>query len=362
MVAEAVEVLCGQRLCSAQFGIPDPKSDAVLPEPDSVSIDFVSIPDLVVESSSTKFTPTIRSGSHTDIGPRRSNEDEHIRIDNLSNQSEVYTWPLPTSFYAIFDGHGGSEAALYLKNHAINLLFTDPDLPQTSTINESFLQKLENSHSKAFLLADKALANECSISDYCGTTALTALILGRHLVVANAGDSRAVLCRKGVAVQMSQDHRPSLLEEKIRVESVGGFIEDGYLNGELAVTRALGDWFMKSPGGFDSGLTGKPDIRRAVLTEDDEFLIIGCDGIWDVMSNQEAVAVVRRELGRCDDPQRCAVELVKCALGRDTSDNITVIVVCFRAAGSGRGQRPRFRCNGLTEEARARLRSLLEGN
>lgn len=362
MFAEVGEILCEQRLCSAQFSISVPNSDAVSPESDSVSIDVVSLSDLVVESSSTKFTPTIRSGSHSDIGPRKSNEDEHIRIDNLSNHSGAYTWPLPTSFYAIFDGHGGSEAATYLKNHAVNLFFTDPDLPQTSTINDSFLKKLENAHSKAFLLADKALANECSVSGYCGTTALTALILGRHLVVANAGDSRAVLCRNGVAVQMSQDHKPSLLEEKTRVESLGGFIEDGYLNGELAVTRALGDWFMKSPVGFESGLIGKPDVRRAVLTEDDEFLIIGCDGVWDVMSNQEAVAVVRRELRLYDDPQRCAVELVNRALGRDTGDNITVIVVCFWAAGSGRGQRPRFRCSGLTEEARARLRSLLEGN
>ncbi|KAI3790889.1 hypothetical protein L2E82_04293 [Cichorium intybus] len=359
MVAEAVEILCEQRLCSAQFSISVPKPDVVSPESDSVSIDVVSLPDLIVESP-TKFTPTVRSGSHTDIGPRKSNEDEHIRIDNLSNQSEPYTWPLPSSFYAVFDGHGGSEAASYLKNHAIKLFFTDPDLPQTTNITDSFLNKLENSHSKAFLLADQSLATECS--EYCGTTALTALILGRHLVVANAGDSRAVLCRNGVAVQMSQDHRPSLLEEKIRVESLGGFIEDGYLNGELAVTRALGDWYMKSPVGFESGLTGKPDVRRAVLTEDDEFLIIGCDGIWDVMSNQEAVAVVRRELRLYDDPQRCAVELVNYALGRDTSDNITAIVVCFRAAGSGRGQRPRFRCSGLTEEARARLRNLLEGN
>lgn len=371
MVAEASEILCEQSssICSVQFNALDSQA--------SLSIDLLSITESAVScattikttlvESSTKFTPSIRSGSHTDIGPRKSNEDEHIRIDDLSNQlGLLYPWPLPSSFYAVFDGHGGSEAASYLKEHAMKLFFIDSDVPQTSDIDDFFLEKLEKSHCRAFLLADKALADECSISDYCGTTALTALILGKHLVIANAGDCRAVLCRKGVAMQMSQDHRPIYLEEKIRVEKLGGFIDElGYLNGELAVTRALGDWYMKSPTGFEaSPLTAKPDVTQTVLTEDDEFLIIGCDGIWDVMSNQEAVGIVRRQLRLHDDPNRCARELVNQALRLDTGDNLTAIVVCFSSA-SGREvarQRPRFRCSNLTEEARERLRNLLEGN
>ncbi|XP_071696757.1 probable protein phosphatase 2C 49 [Rutidosis leptorrhynchoides] len=370
MVAEAVEILCEQTICSVQFNISVPKSDPAA-DSASVSIDLVSLSDsavscALVESSSTKFNPSIRSGSHTDIGPRKSNEDEHICIDDLSNTlGPLYQWPLPSSFYAVFDGHGGSEAASYLKEHAMKLFFLDSDLPQTSDIDDIFLQELEDSRCKAFLLADKALANECSISDYCGSTALTALILGKHLLIANAGDCRAVLCRNGIAVQMSQDHRPGYLEEKIRVESLGGFIEGDYLNGELAVTRALGDWYMKSPIGFESSspLTARPDVSQTVLTEDDEFLIIGCDGIWDVMSNQEAVGVVRRELRRYDDPNWCARELVNQALLRESDDNLTAIVVCFSSSGSEKTrQRPRFRCSSLTEEARDRLRNLLEGN
>ncbi|KAI3687076.1 hypothetical protein L1987_80767 [Smallanthus sonchifolius] len=369
MVAEAADIFCEQTICSVQFNISAPKSDA---ESASVSIDVVSLSDsgvscassiqtssIVVESPSRKLSRRIRSGSHTDIGPRKSNEDEHIRIDDVSNQlGDLYRLPLPSSFYAVFDGHGGSEAASYLKEHAMRLFFIDSDLPQTSNIDDDmFLQELENCHCKAFLLADQALSDECSINDYCRTTALTALILGKHLVIANAGDCRAVLCRKGVAVQLSQDHRPSYLEEKVRVEALGGFIEDGYLNGELAVTRALGDWHMKSPS---SPLTATPDVRQMVLTEDDEFLIIGCDGIWDVMSNQEAVAFVRRHLRLYDDPNCCARELVNQALRRDTSDNLTAIVVCFSSASAARP--PRFRCSSLTEEARNRLRNLLQGN
>ncbi|RVW55679.1 putative protein phosphatase 2C 13 [Vitis vinifera] len=215
-----------------------------------------------------------------------------------------------------------------------------------SEINDIFLEELENCHRKAFLLADLALADECTVSSSCGTTALIALILGRHLLVANVGDCRAVLCRKGQAVQMSQDHRPSYLPERKRVEAVGGCILDEYLN-DLSVTRALGDWGMKFPD------------------EDDEFLIIGCDGIWDAMPNQHAVSLVRRGMRRHNNPQQCARDLVMEALRLHTPDNLTAIVICFSSPDHSEAfpppQRLRFRCCSLSEEARNRLKSLLEG-
>ncbi|KAK6146258.1 hypothetical protein DH2020_020127 [Rehmannia glutinosa] len=318
------------------------------------------------ETATRKFAPKIRSGSHTDIGPRSSNEDQHIRIDDLcTHMGPLYSWSEPSSFYAVFDGHGGPDAAAYMKNNVMRFFFEDAELPQTSDIDEKFLRDLESCHRKSFLVADKALADELSAVDsYCGTTALTALVLGRNLLIANVGDCRAVLCRKGDAVQLSQDHRPSCQVERKRVEDLGGMIEYGYLNGELAVTRALGDWYMKLPFGSASPLTAEPEFQLTLLTEDDEFLIIGCDGIWDVISNQEAVSLVRRELKHHSDPQQCARELINQALMRDTCDNVTAIVVCFSSSESQDSvpsRRPRFRfC--MSEEARNKLRSLLEGN
>ncbi|GKF47436.1 probable protein phosphatase 2C 47 [Tanacetum coccineum] len=97
-----------------------------------------------------------------------------------------------------------------------------------------------------FLQADQDLKEECSVSDYYGTTALTVLILVRHLLIAHAGDCRAVISRKGVARQFSNDHKPFNIVEKKRVKELGGYFEDGYLNGELAATRALEDRCMKS--------------------------------------------------------------------------------------------------------------------
>ncbi|KAM7467205.1 hypothetical protein LguiB_014767 [Lonicera macranthoides] len=321
-----------------------------------------SIPTKLINSSTETFAPSVRSGSHTDTGPRNCNEDEHICIDDLPAHlgSPCGIRSLPSSFYAVFDGHGGYEAASYVKNNARKLFFEDSNFPLTSDIDDAtLLEKLENSHRKAFLLADQALANKRTVRDSCGTTALTALVLGSHLLVANAGDCRAVLCRKGVPVQMSQDHKATYLPEQRRVEELGGFIKYEYFNGELAVTRALGDWCMKFPFGSASPLTADPDIKQIVPNEDDEFLIIGCDGIWDVMSNEDAVSLVRRELRRHDDPQECARELVNQALRMDTSDNLTAIVVCFSSPPVV-SKRPRLRCCTLSKESRSRLKSLLE--
>ncbi|CBI25972.3 unnamed protein product, partial [Vitis vinifera] len=323
------------------------------------------IQEAVIESSTIKFVPSIRSGSYADIGLRKSMEDEHIRIDDLSAEvGPLFRCSLPSAFYAVFDGHGGPEAAAYIKRNVMRLFFEDVDIPQMSEINDIFLEELENCHRKAFLLADLALADECTVSSSCGTTALTALILGRHLLVANVGDCRAVLCRKGQAVQMSQDHRPSYLPECKRVEAVGGYILDGYLN-DLSVTRALGDWGMKFPDGSPSPLIAEPDFRQIILTEDDEFLIIGCDGIWDAMPNQHAVSLVRRGMRRHNNPQQCARDLVMEALRLHTPDNLTAIVICFSSPDHSEAfpppQRLRFRCCSLSEEARNRLKSLLEG-
>ncbi|XP_028091431.1 probable protein phosphatase 2C 13 [Camellia sinensis] len=319
----------------------------------------------VIESSSaSKFVPSIRSGSHTDIGYRKINEDEHICIDDLSaHLGYLFGCRLSSAFYAVFDGHGGSNAAaVFVKENAMKLFFEDANLPQTSEIDDLFLEQLESCHRKAFLLADQALAGECSsVPVYCGTTAITALILGRHLMVANAGDCRAVLCRKGVAVQMSHDHRPSYPPERKRVEELGGYIKYDCLNGDLAVTRALGDWYMKRPLGSASPLTAEPEVQQRMLTEDDEFLIVACDGIWDVMSNDEAVNLVRLALECHDDPKRCAKKLVNEALRRSKDDNLTAIVVCFTPPIC-QPQRPRLRCCSLSEEGMNRLRTFLEGN
>ncbi|KAM0902890.1 hypothetical protein ACQ4PT_019018 [Festuca glaucescens] len=321
-----------------------------------------------VSAETLHFVPNIRSGSFADIGPRMYMEDEHIRVDDLSaHLGSLLVCPLPSAFYGVFDGHGGPDAAAYMKRHAMRFLFEDREFPQALQVDDIFLQSVEDCIRSAFLEADLALADNLDVSRSSGTTALAALVFGRQLLVANTGDCRAVLCRRGIAMEMSRDHRANHVEECERVAASGGYIEDGYLNGVLSVTRALGDWDMKVPDCSTSPLIAEPEFQQATLTQEDEFLIMGCDGIWDVMTSQHAVSVVRRGLRQHDDPERCARELVMEAKRLETPDNLTVIVVCFASElGSPPAQqqeqvaaRPRS-CKGLSAEALCNLRSWLE--
>ncbi|KAF2601220.1 hypothetical protein F2Q70_00026355 [Brassica cretica] len=206
------------------------------------------------DSSVPVYVPTIRSGSYADIGPKRFMEDEHICVDDLSSQvgclSEL---PNPSAFYAVFDGHGGSEAATYVKQNAIRLFFEDDKFPQTSEVNSVYVEEVKSSLRNAFLQADLALAEEGSISSSSGTTALAALIFGRLLMVANAGDCRAVLCRKGRAIEMSHDHRPiNLLERRRAIWAIEAkqteVMSGGIARGRLTEERKA--WRKNHPHAF----------------------------------------------------------------------------------------------------------------
>lgn len=266
------------------------------------------------------FLPVFRSGSCAEIGPKQYMEDEHIRIDNLLDYfGESSKFTSPGAFYGVFDGHGGTDAATFVRNNILKFILEDSFFPLC----------LEKAIKNAFLKADYAFVDDSSVDTSSGTTALTALLCERRLIVANAGDCRAVLGKRGKAYELSKDHKPDTVSERRRIEKLGGAIYNGYLNGQLSVARALGDWHMKGPKGSACPLSGEPELTETVLTEEDEFLIMGCDGLWDVMSSQCAVTMARKELGAHNDPERCSRGLVREALKRNTCDNLTVIVVCF---------------------------------
>ncbi|CAA3007717.1 probable phosphatase 2C 47 [Olea europaea subsp. europaea] len=219
----------------------------------------------------------------------------------------------------VFDGHGGVDAASFTRKNILKFITEDTHFPSG----------VKRAVRNAFIKVDHALADAKSLDPSSGTTALTALILERTMIIANAGDSRAVLGKRGRAIELSKDHKPDCTSERLRIEKLGGVIYDGYLNGQLSVARALGDWHMKGFKGSKCPLSSEPELEEVVITEEDEFIIIGCDGLWDVMSSQCAVTIVRKELMLHNDPEKCSQELVREALKRNTSDNLTVIVACF---------------------------------
>ncbi|CAM8892574.1 unnamed protein product [Rhodiola kirilowii] len=290
---------------------------------------------LVLEECASDFTPSIRSGAWADVGTRKTMEDVYVCLDNfmcaygLQNSTNG-----PNAFYgykslyyylspALFDGHGGKHAAEFACQH----------LPRFIAEDEDFPREIKRAIASAFLHTDTAFAEACSLNSTIGsgTTALAALVVGRSLVVANAGDCRAVLSRKGKAIEMSRDHKPACSIERLRIEACGGYVDDGYLNGQVNVARAIGDWHMEGLKDMEGGpLTAEPELMTKELTKDDEFLILGCDGLWDVFRSQNAVDFARRRLQEHNDPAMCSKDLVNEALKRNSSDNLAVVVVCFQ--------------------------------
>lgn len=146
------------------------------------------------------FEPIFRSGSCAEKGPKQYMEDEHICIDDLViHVNEIAGSTFPAAFYGVFDGHGGTDAALFVRNNILKFIIEEPCFPMC----------LEKAIKNAFLKADYAFADDSSIDISSGTTALTALMFGRTMIVANAGDCRAVLGKRGRAIELSKEHKPS---------------------------------------------------------------------------------------------------------------------------------------------------------
>lgn len=308
-----------------------------------------------VEDCPSQFFPIVRSGAWTDIGFRSTMEDVYVCADNFVQDYGLENLPDgPSAFYGVFDGHGGKHAADFACYHLPKFIVEDEDFPGD----------IEKVVASAFLQTDVAFAEACSLDAALasGTTALAALVIGRLLVVANAGDCRAVLCRRGKAIEMSRDHKPMCCKERKRIEASGGYVYDGYLNGQLNVARALGDWHMEGMKGSDGGpLSAEPEFMTTNLTEEDEFLIIGCDGIWDVFRSQNAIDFARRRLQEHNDPVMCSKDLVDEALKRKSGDNLAVVVVCFQTQPPPSLVAPRSRVQrSFSAEGLRELQSFLD--
>ncbi|KAF5789272.1 putative protein-serine/threonine phosphatase transcription factor DBP family [Helianthus annuus] len=314
-------VAADQNINTSQFG---PQQITVS---NSFPMESICEDTVVSEEKYNNFIPTLRSGEWSDIGHRSYMEDTHICIPDLARTfNNKYIGEETVSFYGVFDGHGGKGASKFVRDNLPRIIVDDANFPM----------ELEKVVTRSFVETDAAFARSCALESTLssGTTALTAMIFGRSLLVANAGDCRAVLSRNGLAFEMSKDHRPCCDKERLRIESLGGFVEDGYLNGQLGVTRAIGNWHIQGLKETDNQvgpLSAEPELKLVTLTKEDEFLIIGSDGIWDVFMNQNAVDFVRRRLQDHNDVKRCCKEMVEEAMKRHALDNLTVVIVCFQA-------------------------------
>eukprot|EP00457_Paulinella_chromatophora_P012257 gb/GEZN01012455.1/.p1 GENE.gb/GEZN01012455.1/~~gb/GEZN01012455.1/.p1 ORF type:complete len:298 (+),score=29.77 gb/GEZN01012455.1/:103-996(+) len=220
------------------------------------------------------------------------------------------------SYYAVFDGHGGFRAADFAASNLHKLLkqsFSKNPDPETCL-------------TAAFQELDSRWLTQAQYHEHDdGSTAVVALVSGGMLHVANVGDSRGVLCSSSQAVPMSRDHKPSRLDEKQRIEALGGrIIHYGTwrVEGVLAVTRAIGDRRLKKY------VSAVPEVVSHQLREGDDFLILATDGVWDVLTNEQACNLVES----CKENVRAAArKITETASARGSTDNITTIVVDLRS-------------------------------
>ncbi|XP_037728570.1 probable protein phosphatase CG10417 isoform X1 [Drosophila subpulchrella] len=174
-----------------------------------------------------------------------------------------------------------------------------------------------------------------------GCTAVVSLLHGRDLYVANAGDSRCVISRSGRAIEMSLDHKPEDVEEASRIIRAGGRVTlDGRVNGGLNLSRALGDHAYKTNlelPAEEQMISALPDIKKLIITPEDEFMVLACDGIWNYMSSKEVIDFVRFRLkDKSKKLSNICEELFDNCLAPNTMgdgtgcDNMTAVIVRFK--------------------------------
>ena len=215
---------------------------------------------------------------------------------------------------------------------------------------------LRNSYKKADEKLLAWLETQPSPESESGCTATTVLVDMNRIIVANVGDSRAVMSRTTGPVDLSVEHRvygsgDVVQNESRRVEESGGWVDDGRVCGILAVSRAFGDAQFKGKGlqrllkdGIEDGFwTGEfaesirfvsdpvisvPDVLEMTVSEEtDEFVIVATDGLWDVVSSNEGCDFVKKDLLKGKSPEQAASRLVEIASRRRTSDNVAVVVI-----------------------------------
>ena len=252
-------------------------------------------------------------------------------------------------FFAVYDGHGGNGCSLYLKNNLHKNIseFSVKGLKTAIEITEdNFLTK-------------KAIDNDYNLVDTSGSCGIILLIKNKKCIIANIGDSRLVIFKNKRVIFSTKDHKPNTYMEKRRIEKAGGSIYQTtaaipiYQNGKLieipwrvcpgglSVSRTFGDIETKneSLGGKKGVVVALPDISEFDLNEQYNFIVIGCDGIFDVLSNGEIIDCIKFVLKLNKEKNKKINELcgdfanmiIKSALAKESFDNVSCIIIVFNS-------------------------------
>eukprot|EP00040_Diaphanoeca_grandis_P014906 m.75746 g.75746 ORF g.75746 m.75746 type:complete len:363 (+) comp24822_c1_seq1:380-1468(+) len=253
----------------------------------------------------------------TDQGRRSQMEDKHVCFEDLNSLVGVEDASTPSqAFFAVYDGHGGLDAAE----------FTAAQLHLQVTNSKKLKDDPAGAMRDGFVSTDKAFLKKAEREGLTsGATACAILIRDKTLHIAWLGDSQAVLCRSGKAVELMKPHKPQNEDEKKRIEDNGGVVVwygAWRVNGILSVARAIGDRKLKQ------WVIGEPDVNSFDLDGTEEFMVLACDGLWDVMDNDAVISYVHAYQEEAKTNEGIAESLVRhCIDDLASSDNISCIVV-----------------------------------
>ena len=333
--------------------------------------DFLSTPNKSKESADGQ-NHLLKYGSSAMQGWRYRMEDAHFHELNNTNYD----------IFGVFDGHGGKEVSLFVKNHFVKEFMSNKNTKYENIPNaliETFLKmdelmkskkgkeelsmlnkiskeeddlqdkKTKNKEKDFYKYLDPKNSDDCDISSITGCTACVIVVdeKFKKIYFANAGDSRAVICKNGIAYQMSHDHKPDSAKEKNRIYKSGGWVNEGRIKGNLNLSRSLGDFEYKQDKKLSAKnqmITAYPEINIEILDDTCEFIILACDGIWDCLTPQEACDYVRNKLYDSKGTPKTNVKISKIIeqmmdeiIAEDINsengigcDNMTCIVIQFK--------------------------------
>lgn len=282
------------------------------------------------------YTPTnlkslvdVASGHHSIQGRRPTMEDAVIHMDNFNQASPLLSSEKGRAIWAVYDGHGGDEVSLL----AGEMLHKEIVYSLAKHRGRDVASCLVDAIKKT----DKYLCQKSLQNNYkSGSTMVLLLLVDETLYVANLGDSEAVLGQLSAdqtykAFLLSYPHKPAAIEERMRIEALGGVVSPtGRLFGQLAVSRSLGDVHMKKPRLTENFVSNDPYIAKYELNKGDDFIVLACDGLWDVMSYQQAVDIIAKVKKKGLDAEQVAKLLVEKAFLDGSTDNISAIVIYLK--------------------------------
>lgn len=308
-------------------------------------------------------------------GFRVSMEDRHNTNLSIDVPDSIKPWVQKNNtslcFFGVYDGHSGDGCAEYLSKNLQRSVLQTLEKYKDESKNVFYDDEIIKS---GFINTDEEFANKLGGND-SGCTATTSIIRKTgpeyEIICANTGDSRTILFNGKITEALSRDHKPYLEEEKRRIKEAGGYIEFGRVNGTLAVSRAFGDLVYKENSHLDlrkQAVTALPDVTRAIIPvnkrPDDlsRFIVLACDGVWDVMKNEEVSAFITQRIQEQKDgtywhlkrdrlektepqlaykvqkPKDCPYDLGSISedlldhvvLDLDSKDNVSVVIVLFK--------------------------------